>query len=109
VIGAVIVIALLASALKKSRDRKLDDRRQIAHEHREEAAVRQLEAEKEAARADEQGARARREAAEAASRSRAAEGERETARAHTERAAEVDPDAGSNGTHQDRGAPQRPR
>ena len=109
VIGALIVIALLASAFKKSRNRKLDDRRQIAHEHREEAAERKLEADMEAARADEQGARARREAAEAESRSRVAERDRETARAHAERAAEVDPDAGSNGSHRDQEAPQRPR
>ena len=37
VIGAVIVIALVAAALKRTRDRQLEDRRQIAGEHREEA------------------------------------------------------------------------
>ena len=108
VIGAVIVIALLASALKRTRDRQLDDRREIAGEHREEAELRQLEADKEAASADEQAARARREAAEAESRSRAAERERETARGHAEHAAEIDPDAGSEGTDQAEGTRERP-
>ena len=58
--------------------------------------------------ADEQAARARREAAEAESRSRAAERERETARGHAEHAAEIDPDAGSEGTDQPEGTRERP-
>jgi FtsZ-interacting cell division protein ZipA len=48
VIGAVIVIALLATALSTARRRRLEDRRQIAGEHREEATSRRLQAEKEA-------------------------------------------------------------
>ena len=108
VIGAVIVIALLASALKRTRDQKLDDRRQIAGEQREGAELRQLEADKEAARADEQAARARREAAEAESRSRAAKHEREAARGHAEHAAEIDPDSGPEGNDQGQGAQERP-
>lgn len=107
-IGAVIVIALLAAALKRTRDRQLEDRRELAAQHREEAELRQLEADKEAASADEQAARARREAAEAESRSRAAEREREAARGHAEHAAEIDPAAGSEGTDQAEGTRERP-
>ena len=81
VIAAVIVIAVLAVTLRRGRERRLDDRRQIATEHREEADTHRLGAEKEKAAADEQAARARREAAEAEERSRAAEREQETARA----------------------------
>jgi FtsZ-interacting cell division protein ZipA len=108
VIGAVIVIALLAAALKGARERKLEDRRAIAGEHREEAKLRQLEADKEAASADEQAARARREAAEAESRSRAAERERERARGHVEHAVEIDPDSGSERNDQGESARERP-
>jgi FtsZ-interacting cell division protein ZipA len=93
VIGAVILIALAFAAWRRARERRLEDRRNIAIEHREEATGRRLEAEQRAAAADEQAARARREAAEAESLYRAAERQREAARAHTERAAELDPDA----------------
>ena len=92
-VGAVIVIALLGSLLRRVRERRLEDRRQIAAEHREEASSRRLGAEREAAVADERTASARREAAEAEERSRAAEREQETARSHTEHARQIDPDA----------------
>jgi FtsZ-interacting cell division protein ZipA len=107
VIGAVIVIGLIATALSRARRRRLEDRRQIASEHREEATSHRLRAEKEAAAADEQGARARREAAEAQERSRAAERQQETARAHAQHATEIDPDAESDGDAQDRSPSQR--
>jgi FtsZ-interacting cell division protein ZipA len=93
VIGAVILIALAFAAWRRAREGRLEDRRHIAIEHREEATGTRLEAEQKAAAADEQAARARREAAEAESLYRAAERQREASRAHTERAAELDPDA----------------
>ena len=101
VIGALILIALLARTLTRARNRKLDDRRQIAAEHREEATSRRLKAEREAAAADEQSARARRQAAEAEERSRAAATEREAAQAHTEHASEIDPDGQPEQTDSD--------
>ena len=108
-IAAVIVIALVASVLRRTRDRKLEDRRQIAAQHRDESTSRQLAADKEAAAADEQAAHARREAAEAEERSRAAERERETARAHGEHAARLDPDERADEADQGRStAPRTP-
>ena len=99
VIGALILIALIAAAMRKrshDRELELEDRRQVAAEHREEATSRQLTADREAAAADEQAARARREAAEAEERARVAERERATATAHAEHASEVDPDSHTN-------------
>ena len=106
-IAAVIVIALVASVLRRTRDRKLEDRRQIAAQHRDESTSRQLAADKEAAAADEQAAHARREAAEAEERSRAAERERETARAHGEHAARLDPDEPADEADQGRSTTPR--
>jgi FtsZ-interacting cell division protein ZipA len=93
VIGALIVIGIVAAMLTGARQRRLEDRRQIARQHREEADSRRLDAEMNQAAADEKAARARREAAEAESRSQDAEREQETARAHAEHAQRVDPDA----------------
>ena len=92
-IGVVIVVGLVVSALSRRRIRTLEDRRQVANEHRNEAASRELDAEMHSAAADEQAARSRREAAQAEARSRAAQSEQEKARAHSEHAERIDPDA----------------
>ena len=91
VIGVLIVLALIYMASRRGYERKLDDRRQVAAEHRGEAEVRRTEAEKEKAAADEQAAAARRKAAEAEQRAQAAEDTRAEASAHEEHAREVDP------------------
>jgi FtsZ-interacting cell division protein ZipA len=94
VIGALIVIGLIAFALTRGRARRHAQRREEARGHREEAATHRARAEAEQAEADELEARARHQTAEAQERARAAEAERKEAREHTDRAESVDPGAG---------------
>jgi FtsZ-interacting cell division protein ZipA len=61
----VAAIALLIASRRRAQERELDDRRQVAARHRDEATARRVMANHEAARA----------------------------RAHEEHAAEIDPDA----------------
>ncbi len=108
-IGVIIVLALIYAASKRGQERKLEDRRHVAAEHRTEAESRRIEADKEAAIADEQAAGARRQAAEAEERAQVAQRSRSEADAHAEYASEVDPDAdrraeASDATHDETAA-----
>ena len=92
VVGALILLALLALLAKRGRDRKLESNRQEAREIRRGAEVSRAQADKTQAEADVQAAEARRQ--EAQSRQRAAEAEeqqREARERHLE-AARLDPD-----------------
>lgn len=79
VLGIVILALLVAMLVKKGRDRRLEGRREEAGELRETARRHQIRAEREEAEAQERAARAQQAKAEA--------------REHSERAADVDPDA----------------
>ena len=92
VIGAIVLIALIAFISKKGRDRKLETRRHEAHESRRVAKVRGAKADQAQAEADERAARARKEQAVAEEQAATAEKERRFARQHEERAVELDPD-----------------
>jgi colicin import membrane protein len=98
VIGALVVLAILAFALPAMRNRRVESRRAEAQEHRERSRVSGIRAERETAAADEQAARARRQAAEAEERRVRARDESATAAEHAERARAIDPDVDdSNG------------
>ena len=92
VIGAIVLIVLIALVVQRQRARRLDQRRGEAAELRDEARVRGTRAERERAAADEQAAAARRKAAEAEERALRAQREQAVAQEHEERARAVDPD-----------------
>lgn len=78
-VAAVLLVGAVLWALSRSKDRRLEERRVEAGEHREKAELQSLRArEREAAAQDELDR---------------AENEREVAQAHARRADEIDPDA----------------
>jgi FtsZ-interacting cell division protein ZipA len=107
VIGALLVIALLVFLAKRGRERRFENMRLEAQEHRDEARVRARSAERDQAEADqaeaqakkaraiaeEQAAQARRAEAEAEAKADHARHEREHADSLHQRAGEIDPDA----------------
>lgn len=109
VIGALLLIALLVFLARRGRERRFENMRTEAQEHRSEARIRARSAERDQAEADEaaarakkaravaeeQDAQARRAEAEAEAKADHAHHEREHAEQLHERAVEVDPD--SNG------------
>jgi FtsZ-interacting cell division protein ZipA len=112
VIGAIVLIALIAFISKRGRDRKLEMRRHEAHESRREAKVRGAKADRVQAEADERAARARQEAAAAEEQAALADKERRFARQHHERAIELDPDGDAesrngNGAHREERSSRR--
>ena len=77
-VAAVLLVAVVLWALSRTRNRKLDERRVEASQHREKAELQSFRArEREAAAQDEL---------------ERAQNEREVAEAHARRADEVDPD-----------------
>ena len=104
VIGALVLIALLAWAGRRGRERKLETRRVEAKEHRLEGEVMTARADRQEAEAEERAARARREQAIAAEQAASAERDRDVANERHERAADLDPDvdADADGRERDR-------
>ena len=108
VIGALILIALLVLMARRGRERKMENMRVEAQEHRSQARVRARTADREQAEADEAAARAKKARAvaeEQAAQARRAETEAEAKEDHAHhertqaeqlhgRATEIDPDAG---------------
>ena len=106
VIGA-LCIALLVFLARRGRERRFENMRLEAQEHRDEARVRARSAERDQAEADqaeaqakkaraiaeEQAAQARRAEAEAEAKADHARHEREHADSLHQRAGEIDPDA----------------
>jgi hypothetical protein len=92
VIGAIVLIALVAFLAKRGRDSRRDTKRVEAHETRREAQVRGARADKAEAYADERAARAKREQAEAQEAAAVADKERRASRDRHEYADNVDPD-----------------
>jgi hypothetical protein len=111
VIGAVLVIALLVLLARRGRERRMENMRLEAQEHRDEARVRARSADRDQAEADEAAARAKKARAiaeEQAAQARRAEAEAEAKADHArhergqadelhERAGELDPDADGDG------------
>lgn len=107
VIGALILIGLIVLLARKGRERKVEQRRVEAHEHRNEARVRARTADREQAEADEAAARAKKaraQAEEQAAQARRSEAEAESKADHAHhersqadelhgRAVDLDPDA----------------
>jgi hypothetical protein len=107
VIGAVLLIVLLAFLAKRGRERRFESMRLEAQEHRNEARIRERSAARDQAEADEAAARAKKARAiaeEQAAQARRAEAEAEAKAEHAqherghveqlhERATEIDPDA----------------
>ena len=92
VIAALVVIALLVVVSRRGRERKLETRRDEAHEIRRDAEVGQAQADRTRAEAEERAARARREEATAREQAaRAADQGRDAAERRTE-ADRIDPD-----------------
>jgi F0F1-type ATP synthase membrane subunit b/b' len=102
VIGALIVLALLAWLGTRARHQRLDSRRQQARQIRREAEVHDAQADRVSAEAEERAARARQEEAGAREQSARADEHRREAETRHERADDVDPDGR-------REAEQRPR
>jgi membrane protein involved in colicin uptake len=110
VIGALILIGLLVLLARRGRERRFENLRTEAQEHRDQARVRARTAEREQADADEAAARAKKSRAvaeEQAAQARRAEAEAEAKAEHAQherghaeqlhgRAEEIDPDAGSD-------------
>jgi len=92
IIGALIVLALLALLLSRGRRRRLDTKRHDAREIRREAEVGRAQADRTRAEADERAARARREEAGAREQSAVAEAKQREARDRHMEAAKLDPD-----------------
>ncbi len=92
-IGVLAVVLALYFASRRQTAQKREDQRVIAAEHRQEAELNRLNADKESAIADEEAAAARRQAAEAEQRAHSAQIAQLRADAHAEHANELDPDA----------------
>jgi hypothetical protein len=92
VIAALIVIAVLWLLGRRARERRLDTRREEAHQIRRDAEVSRAQADQTRAEADERAARARREEASAREQGAQAEARQEEARDRHMEAARVDPD-----------------
>jgi F0F1-type ATP synthase membrane subunit b/b' len=93
VIAALIVLAVLWFLGRKGRERRLDTRREQAHEIRREAEVGRAQADRTRAEADAQAAEARRQDALARERAATAEDQHREARERHIEAAKKDPDA----------------
>lgn len=98
-IVALIVVALLilggiALAARKRRDAQLEEQREVARGHRDEAEAQASNAEQARLEAEEQAARARREQEAAEERAELARRQEEAAADLRRRADEVDPDVG---------------
>ena len=92
VIVAVLIVAFFAVVWPRMNARRLEQRREAASDHRQEASVRDARARRQSAAADERAARARREAAQADEAAQRARSERAVAEEHAERARDLDPD-----------------
>jgi FtsZ-interacting cell division protein ZipA len=92
VVGALILIALLALIGRRGSERRKDTRRHEAGEIRREAEVGRAQADRTRAEADERAARARREEATAREQGARAEAQQRDARDRHLEAAELDPD-----------------
>ena len=92
VVAALIVLAILWLVGRRSRERRLDNRRHEAGEIRREAEVGRAQADRTKAEADGRAARARREEATAREQSVVAEDQQREARDRHLEAAALDPD-----------------
>jgi hypothetical protein len=106
-IGAVLLVALLIFLARRGRERRFENMRMEAQEHRSEARIRERSAKRDQAEADEAAARAKKARAiaeEQAAQAQRAEAEAEAKAEHAqherghveqlhERATEIDPDA----------------
>jgi hypothetical protein len=92
VIGVLIVLALLWLLGRRGRERRLETRRDEAHQIRREAEVGRAQADRTHAEADERAARARREEANAREQAAQAEAQQMEARERHMEAAKLDPD-----------------
>jgi FtsZ-interacting cell division protein ZipA len=98
VIGALIVIAIVAWLSRRARNRRLETRRVDARRHREDASIATAQAEKTQAEADERAARARREAAKAEEAAVTARQQQRFARERHAHADSLDPDVDDDGS-----------
>ena len=116
VIGAILLVALIALVARAAGQRRLERRREAAGEQRDQARTRAIQAESARATSDERAARAqraeaeaeekaaqaRREGAVAQQSSAEAERQSEAARAHHDRARRLDPDISDTGEEEAR-------
>lgn len=89
---AIVLIAVIAFAMKRRKQTTLEGRRREATETRDLAKLSQLEADRHAAEADERAARAKREQLSAQQEQLAAATHRSDAQDLQNRADEIDPD-----------------
>ena len=115
VIGALLLVALLVVLARRGRERRFENMRVEAQEHRNEARIRERGAKRDQAEADEAAARAKKARAiaeEQAAQAQRAEAEAEAKSEHAqhqrgqvdqlhERATEIDPDADDEGGNDD--------
>jgi hypothetical protein len=92
VVAALILLALLLWAGRRSRERRLDAKRGEAREIRREAEIGRAQADRTRAEAEERAARARQEEATAREQAAEAEARQREARDRHMEAASVDPD-----------------
>ena len=92
IIVALLILGGLALAMRKRREAQLEEQRDVARGHREEADAQARKAEQARLEAEEQAERARREQEAAAERAEVARRQEEAAEDLRRRADEVDPD-----------------
>ena len=102
VIVAIAIVALVLFFTGRAKERKVEQRRAEAHEHREEGKVRDARASRAEAEAEERAARAKREQALAEEHAATAKRERRFAREKLGTADELDPDVDGDGRRDDR-------
>ena len=97
VIAAIAIVALVLFFTGRAKERKVEQRRVEAHQHREEGKVRDARATRAEAEAEERAARAKREQALAEEHAATAKRERRFAREKLGTADELDPDVDNDG------------
>ena len=92
IVVALLILAGIALAMRKRRDAQLEERRDVARGHREEADAQARNAEQARLEAEEQAERARRQQEAAEEQAEGARQREEAAEDLRRRADEVDPD-----------------
>jgi hypothetical protein len=102
IVAALVILAIVLIAGRKARERRNEQLRVEAGEHREEARITGARADRHQAEAEERAARARAELAQADEQAAVAGRERRTAEERHEHATQLDPDVSDDDEADDR-------
>ena len=107
VIGVALLVAAFVLFGRQARQRRLESRREEAHETRREAQISGAQAERQRAEAEERAARARKEQAIAQEQAAHAEKHDRFSRESHERADKLDPEVDGDGSEENEAARER--